>query len=516
MMKKCGKAHLQYFVEFLIILSVSCGNSALGQSRRRNDRNISRTNSQSNRSAESKQLQHELKSLRQSYRQRLQQLDKELNRLGLETDSAQSVEKNVKQASDQFVIDESSSDSVTETLENADANSTWLESFRDKLQVTLGTAGTLKIYGHARGDLIFANSRLNNTIVPFFAVSEDPAFTEGPSAVAVKNNDGGFDMNVRLTRLGLDYSNTQSCWLNCAELSAKIEGDFETLLNITPESRPVPRIRHAYAQMRWGDFSVLMGVTWDVISPLYPTINGDTLMWNAGNLGDRRPMLRLKWDTDDGDGSRFVVAGAISAAGAIDRKDIDGNGTKDGEDSGIPAVQGRIGYETPSWIANRTIGLGVWGFVSFESINVPIAGHDDFTGRGVGFDFSVPLMTKLTLRGEAWYGRNLSDWRGGSGQGINTTNGREIESAGGWVELLFQPNKIHQLSLGITADDPTDGDLTGMAAARTLNWTWYVGNGFNLGGGLSIHLNAEFWNTEYLTFKKGDAFRFKTVFIQRF
>jgi hypothetical protein len=59
------------------------------------------------------------------------------------------------------------------------------------------------------------------------------------------------------------------------------------LINIASESRAVPRIRHAYGEMRWDEFSILFGQTWDVISPLLPTINDDSLMWNAGNLGDR-------------------------------------------------------------------------------------------------------------------------------------------------------------------------------------------------------------------------------------
>jgi hypothetical protein len=143
-------------------------------------------------------------------------------------------------------------------------------------------------------------------------------------------------------------------------------------------------------------------------------------------------------------------------------------------------------------------------------------GNDDFTGRGVGLDWTVPLLSKVTWRGEAWRGQNLSDWRGGSGQGVNTATGREIESHGGWSELQLAPSEHYTLALGITADDPSDSDLVGNVTSRTLNWTWYVGNRLDLGHGLSIYVNAEFWNTEYLTLSDGDAMRLKTVLIQRF
>ena len=40
----------------------------------------------------------------------------------------------------------------------------------------------------------------------------------------------------------------------------------------------------------------------------------------------------------------------------------------------------------------------------------------------------------LDLMGEWWTGKNLSDFRGGIGQGIDAATGREIRSSGGWIE----------------------------------------------------------------------------------
>ena len=290
-------------------------------------------------------------------------------------------------------------------------------------------------------------------------------------------------------------------------------------MNITSESRAIPRIRLAYGEMRWEQFSLLFGQATDVISPLNPLINDDSLMWNAGNLGDRRPMLRGMWSPglDAGKaGTGLVIAGAISSGGAIDQQDLDGNGIKDGEDSGRPALQGRLGYNAASRIPQCPISLGIWGLLGFESIETPIAGNDDFYSGGIGFDAIVPLTERWTLRGEGWWGQNLSDWRGGIAQGVNTVTGQEIHSRGGWVEVQRQAHEAHVLALGLTADDPSDSDLAGNATDRSLNWTWYVGNRFHLAGGLSIYLNAEFWTTEYLAHNHGDAGRVKAVFIKRF
>jgi hypothetical protein len=381
----------------------------------------------------------------------------------------------------------------------------------EHLSVTLRNGGKLQIYGFGRGDLIYTGSRLSNTVVPFFVLSEDPA-----SPAPVPENDAQFNANVRLTRLGFEYGGTRAKWLGCPELSAKIEIDFETLLNITSESRAVPRIRHAYGKMTWGEFSLLLGETFDAISPLNPMINDDSLMWNAGNLGDRRPQLRTDWDHDLGCDRRFIVATAISSGGAIDQQDLDGNGLKDGEDSAVPAVQQRMGYRFPTWCSHRTAELGVSWLVSFESVDTPIGGESDFVSRGVGLDWSLPLSQIATWRGETWYGRDLSDWRGGIAQGVNTTTGREIESRGGWTELQVEPFEWYRVAAGFTVDDPVNSDLIGNTTSRTLNTTWYVGNRFDFGGGLNIYVNLEFWETKYLGLDKGDAFRFKTVLIQRF
>lgn len=389
------------------------------------------------------------------------------------------------------------------------------DSISQKLTVNLGGAGRLTLYGYGRGDLILTTSRLNNAVVPFFVLAEDPANLT-PAGIPIRENDGQFNANVRLTRLGLDYDGPHAEHLANAGLSAKIEIDFETLIGITSESRAVPRIRLAYGKMTWGDLSILAGQDWDVIGPLLPMINDDSLMWLAGNLGDRRPMLKTTWNHQLSGGDWLTIATAISSGGAIDRQDLDGNGIKDGEDSGYPALQARIGYGFPNYVCEQPAEIGVWGFASFESVEVPIGGNDEFSSRGLGIDWSLPLVSTIIWRGEAWYGRNLSDWRGGIGQGINTATGEEIESHGGWTELQFQMKPWWKLALGTTIDNPVDSDLIGSATTRTRNRTWYVGNRLSLGGGLNIAFNVEFWNTQYLTLDEGDAVRFKTWLIQRF
>lgn len=115
-------------------------------------------------------------------------------------------------------------------------------------------------------------------------------------------------------------------------MSGKLETDFE---NGGSESRQIIRIRHAYLRMGWKDFSLLAGQTWDIVSPLFPTVNNDTLQWNAGNVGDRRPQLRAAYEPKAGSG-KLSFTGGIGLTGAIDSLDLDNNGFGDGEESARP------------------------------------------------------------------------------------------------------------------------------------------------------------------------------------
>src|SRR2546428_344657 len=72
-----------------------------------------------------------------------------------------------------------------------------------------------------------------------------------------------------------------------AKTGGKLEVDFyNNGLAGQSESREALRMRHAYLTMKWDDFTLLAGQTADVISPIYPIVNNDLVMWGAGNLGD--------------------------------------------------------------------------------------------------------------------------------------------------------------------------------------------------------------------------------------
>jgi hypothetical protein len=159
------------------------------------------------------------------------------------------------------------------------------------------------------------------------------------------------------------------------QLSGKFEVDFE---NGGSESRQIIRIRHGYLKMDWDhQVSILAGQTWDVVSPLFPTVNNDTLMWNAGNVGDRRPQFRLAWEPSAGQ-SQWSFSGAAGLMGAIDAQDLDNNSYRDGEESGLPNVQARVGYAHSSWVKDQRASLGASVFYGWLDTSRVIAGRTSF------------------------------------------------------------------------------------------------------------------------------------------
>ena len=350
----------------------------------------------------------------------------------------------------------------------------------------------LKFYGFLRLDTIYHDSKPQHPQFTQWIQAEDPT--------GKGNNDDEITLYPRLSRFGIDYSGPKVERLFGLDLGGKFEIDFQ---NGGTESRQIPRFRHAYLKLIRGDFAILAGQTWDTISPLFPTVNSDSLMWNTGNLGDRRPQLRLVYEPKIGPGQLSLMGGP-ALSGAIDAKDLDNNGTRDGEDAGLPNLQLRLGYSAPLWLKDRPASLGIWGLRGWE------ASLKRFESYAYGLDLTLPFSPDLALRGELWRGRNLSDFRGGIGQGIQTTGRQEIDSMGGWAELVYRIAPWFTLAPGYTLDNPSDDDIT--KGSRSKNWTLYLAHRFQLGGGFLIGLDYIYWKTEYKGLRDGDANRFNLFF----
>jgi hypothetical protein len=376
-----------------------------------------------------------------------------------------------------------------------------------------------KLYGFLRLDAIYDDSRpngngANSSLVPAFIGSENGL--GGAANLSPGPNHENFVIHPRLTRFGLDFTGPEIDSLWGAKTGGKFEIDFYNLVPGGAESREFLRMRHAYLTLKWDQASLLAGQSADLISQYWPVINPDFGgMWGAGNLGDRRPQLRLEYTPKIGPGN-LLVQGAAGLTGADDNRDLDANGIRDGEASGLPTFQGRLGYRFPVW-EKQNLEIAGWIHHAREKLDIAVAGRNNFTSQGYGLDLSAPLYKDIvSLKGELWTGKNLDDVRGGILQGINLTSGREIHAEGGWLELTTKPCRYFSFHSGYMFDDPHNNDLPATGPSR--NTVWYLAGRFYFDP-VEFGLDYLNWTTYFkdpLGRGKGDDNRFQAFISYKF
>lgn len=247
-------------------------------------------------------------------------------------------------------------------------------------------------------------------------------------------SEGDLYASPKLSRFGATFDGPDQLG---AKIDGKIEIDFYRELFLQ-DSRAVPRFRHAYVRLTWGDTALLVGQSFDIVAPLYPSTNKNFGLWNGGNPGDRRPGLRLdkKFGTAERGG---VVQFLVGQAGSV---------AVSNDDEGWN-FQSRLGLHRP--FAGGTLKAGLWASHSEE-------GPQRRSGELYGLDLSLPLKGEdIVLRGELFQGKNADDLRAGVFQG--TVNNRPVHTEGGWGELRFQLGSRDEMHVGFSVDNPEDNDL---------------------------------------------------------
>jgi hypothetical protein len=297
------------------------------------------------------------------------------------------------------------------------------------------------------------------------------------------------------------------------KVTGKLEIDFANFPVGSSESRATPRIRLAYIDMAGDEFGLRAGQDWDVVSPLFPTVNGEMLMWNAGNTGDRRAQITGRYAPKD---SSFEFKAGVGLTGAVNNQDLDTpTGERDGFDSGLPHLQVRAGYKGASFVDKKNIELGAWGLYGRTETDTFFNNENRFDTWLFGIDVVFPVADAFTVRGEAWSGENLGDVRGGIGQTINTTStspgfGDEIGATGGWAELVYAYTGKTQFVAGGTIDDPDNDDLAPGNPQRNL--TGYGGVAHTWENGVRTAFDVTYWQTDYAGGTAGNAVRYDLYF----
>jgi len=281
--------------------------------------------------------------------------------------------------------------------------------------------------------------------------------------------------------------------INKGDISGKVEIDFYGVGSA--ENKGGVLFRKAYAEAKFANFALRAGQDSDVISPLVPSTINYPVAWWAGNIGYRRPMLKL-FGTQKS--ASWTIAMARNIGG-----DLNGDGIDDGTAGILPEVQGRLGF---TLLENYAIGLS-GHFAQLDTL-----GEDGkYKSWSANLDLNFKITPKITLCSEAFVGSNIAGMLGGI---ANPSTFIGIDTQGGWVNLKIKPNSNHSISTGFSMDDPCDCDL--MDGNRSKNTMIFANVYYDVLEGFLVGFEVSYWSTEYKNMNTATAMRGQLAFLYKF
>lgn len=298
---------------------------------------------------------------------------------------------------------------------------------------------------------------------------------------------GSLSASGRQTRFGLRVTNLTAANAKVVGvLEADFFGGFPAIGN--GDNMGVLRLRLANVRLDWKKTTVVVGQDWMIFAPANPVslaAAGIPLMAAAGNPWARLPQARVEYRA----APALLLQGGVLAPSTGDFSSAFLYQPATGALSQVPFLQGRAAFTAANAFGTKkpaTIGVsGHYGRARVLTTSV----DRELDSRGVALDWSVPLVTALTLTGEAFAGRNLAAFQASVFQGINpdaarlagTTpiddGPRAIGTRGGWTQLAatLHPNLSVQATYGL--DDPRDTTLVSVTRRewRRRNQAYAIG-----------------------------------------
>lgn len=353
----------------------------------------------------------------------------------------------------------------------------------------------VQFYGYLKLDATYDSSR---TSTGNFARWVDSEY--------YNNKDEQFNMTANETRLGFNITGPKN---NGLITSGKVEIDFYG--TGAAENKAGIMMRHAYLKLDWPDqkFNIIAGQTSDVISPLFPTTLNYSVGWWVGNIGYRRPQIRLTKEYNLDNSVDLKLEGAISRT--IGRYNNDSAITWDtdsGEDAGFPTLQGRIGVTMPI-LEDKLTTIGLSGHKGTEEYDILQNGTDTrFESWSVNMDLTQPVYEKLSVKSELFTGKNLDSYNGGIGQGV-TLSGvniyNEVRSSGGWIAASIGPWSDIAYNVGLSMEEVDRGTVN--TGDRLINRTIFGNMIYSLNKQTDVGFELSHWRTEYKGSGDADSVR---------
>jgi hypothetical protein len=285
----------------------------------------------------------------------------------------------------------------------------------------------------------FANSRRVNNV-------DNPQFVRPDTVGGFPSR--GVGMAMRHTRLGLSVR-VPEVWNG--DFDGDIEVDFSGGQQASSGGRTFPllRLRTARGFVRWRNAELMIGQESPLVSglnPVSPTAIGTPLFAASGNLWLWLPQVRF--GVEAGGSFRVGFQAAVLAPTSGDAVGLFETDNDVAERSSRPYLQDRVYVKWGSELV-REIGCGYHlGWLAPTTTGALVQSN------AITCDVSLPVVTWLELRGEAFSGDALRGL-GGGGIGQNLTPGNvAVPTQGGWAQLNLRPTSAWRLGGGCGTDQP--------------------------------------------------------------
>jgi hypothetical protein len=279
-------------------------------------------------------------------------------------------------------------------------------------------------------------------------------------------------LTARQTRLGLK--------LKRGLTRGRIEMDF---YGAGAENKNAVQLRYAYVDIPLGPVELSAGQAADLILPLTPATLNYGVLYGIGNLGFRRPQLNAHYRS----GPYHFSLGL----GRNLSDDLDGDGITDGDASGLPALQCRLGMHSATTDDKNGITMGVSGH--YGRCSCP-DNDTHYANWSLGFDALLELGPRLGLAGEAFWGENLRQF-GGAIYQADRLDG--LHSHGGWLDLRFKAAQRWRLAAGAGFERVNTGDLDGSTNARSRNSALFFNGRYRAATDVDLGLEVSRHQTNY-------------------
>jgi hypothetical protein len=297
------------------------------------------------------------------------------------------------------------------------------------------------------------------------------AFTRVPGA-----SHGSAGATMRQTLLGLDATGPH---LWNARSSAEVNVDFFGGLSSNAYGYSTPtgllRLRQAYASLDWEKTTTQVGVTETLISPLSPTsyaMLAIPALSASGNLWTWSPQIRVEQRIPFSDQHRLgLEAGLIYPESSVYSTQL----VSPVEASRRPGYEGRVSWHADgsSTGTPHPFVLGIGAYSGSQFYNSTTSIHS----WAVTADWRVPLFKRFEITGEAYRGRGLGAFGGGSYKDILTgtdvitglTRSTGVEAVGGWSQLKLRLGPTMEANAAFGLDDALSSNFDGLVLSSSTN-----------------------------------------------